>query len=205
MKNQEFNKIVSPFLPKEALDYCCHLWLQHAFHFKITRDRKSKLGDFRYTKANNKYTVTVNRGLNPYSFLITYLHEVAHVVTYRQFKNSCKPHGREWQENFRKLAEPLFDTSTFPSDIKLAFQNYLKDPAASTSGCAPLTLALRKYDQEADPSQQILATLAPGCKFIFKDRTFIKVGKKRTRALCKDLGNGRNYLISEVAQVCAVA
>ena len=204
MKNQEFNKIVSPHVPQEALDYCCQLWLQHSFHFKISRDRKSKLGDFRYTKSDNIYAVTVNRGLNPYAFLITYLHEVAHVVTYRQFKRTCKPHGREWQESFRLLAAPLLRPSVFPPDVLKAFQEYLKNPAASTSGCAPLTMALRRYDKEEE-NQQLLGALAMGCKFIFKDRTFIKVGKKRTRALCKDLGNGRNYLISEVAQVEAVA
>lgn len=204
MKDQNFIKAVAPFLPQEALEYCCHLWLQHSFTFKVSRDRKSKLGDFRYTKSSNQYAVTVNRGLNPYAFLITYLHEVAHVVTYRQFKSSCKPHGREWQENFKRLAIPVLHPKVFPPDILDAFHKYLKSPAASTSGCAPLTMALRHYDQGED-NQLLLGAVGTGCKFIFKDRTFIKIGKKRTRALCKDLGNGRNYLIPEVAQVEAVA
>ena len=204
MKHQEFSKIVAPLIPQCARDYCCQLWIQHSFSFTISRDRKSKLGDFRYNKANNQYTVTINRGLNLYAFLVTYLHEVAHVVTYRQFKGKCKPHGIEWQQNFRLLAVPLLHDSVFPPDILKPLQDYLEKPAASTSGCVPLSLALRRYDKEEE-GQQLLGALETGCKFVFKDRVFIKVGRKRTRALCKDLGNGRNYLISEVAQVQAVA
>lgn len=204
MKKQEFYKITAPFFPAAALEYCFLLWEQHQFNFKISKDRQTKLGDFRYHRDKNLYAITVNRGLNPYSFLITYIHEVAHVCTYRQFKNSCKPHGQEWQENFRKLAAPILNRAVFPEKVLVEFRNYLQSPAASTSGCMPLTIALRTYDKEVE-QQQILAAIKAGTKFIFKNRTFQKVKTKRTRALCKDLGNGRNYLIPEVAQVEAVA
>ena len=204
MKKQEYYKVTAPHFPAAALEYCFELWEQHKFNFKITRDRQTKLGDFRYHRLKNQYSVTVNRGLNPYSFLITYLHEVAHVVTYRQFKNTCKPHGVEWQENFRKLATPVLRRDVFPEKILQEFKKYLESPAASTSGCMPLTLALRTYDKE-DEQQQVLAAVRIGSRFVFKNRTFEKIGTKRTRALCKDLGNGRNYLIPEVAQVEAVA
>lgn len=204
MKEKEFIEIVAPFVPQEALDYCCWLWTEHSFSFKVTRDRKTKLGDFRYTRSDRKYAVTVNRGLNNYAFLITYLHEVAHVITYRQFKNKCKPHGPEWQQNFRQIATPLLNSIVFPVSILRPLQDYLKKPAASTSGCASLTMALRLYNKEEE-GVQMLAEIGSGCKFVFKDRTFMKVGKRRTRALCKDLGNGRDYLIPEVAQVISVA
>lgn len=203
MKENDFYKIVAPFVPEEALEYCYHLWREHSFSFTITRDRKTKLGDFRYNRTNDHYSVTVNRGLNPYAFLVTYLHEVAHVLTYRQFRNKCKPHGPEWQHNFRHLATPLLHSSVFPDDVLEPLKAYLIKPAASTSGCAPLTLALRLYNKEE--GLQILGSIASGCKFVFKNRMFIKTGRKRTRALCKDLGNGRNYLIPEVAEVFAVA
>lgn len=205
MKDKEFYKIVAPFVPAEALEYCCRLWAENSFSFTVSRDRKTKLGDFRYSRTNDHYSVTVNRGLNNYAFLITYLHEVAHVLTYRQFRNKCKPHGPEWQQNFRLIATPLLRPSVFPEDILGPLRGYLEKPAASTSGCAPLTIALRLYNKEKEEGLQMLGSVASGCKFVFKDRTFIKTGKKRTRALCRDLGNGRDYLIPEVAQVYAVA
>lgn len=204
MKKQEFYKVTAQHFPPAALEYCFELWDQHKFNFKITKDRQTKLGDFRYYRSKNLYAVTVNQGLNPYSFLITYIHEVAHVCTYRQFKNSCKPHGKEWQENFRKLATPILNREVFPEKVLLEFKKYLVNPAASTSGCMPLTIALRTYNKEEE-QLLILAAVKSGDRFVFKNRTFEKVGTKRTRALCKDLGNGRNYLIPEVAQVEAVA
>lgn len=204
MNKYEFYQLTTSHFPEAALDYCCDLWRLYDFTLKISKDRKTKLGDFRYTRLTNEYQVSVNKGLNPYAFLITYIHEVAHVCTYRRYKNKVKPHGPEWQQNFRQLAAPLLTSEVFPADILKPLMAYLQNPAASTSGCPPLTMALRCYDKQ-DHAQQLLAQLETGTKFIFKDRTFIKVGKKRTRALCQDLHNGRNYLIPEVAQVEAVA
>lgn len=205
MDKYEFYQLTKPHLPEAALDYCCDLWRLYDFTLKISKDRKTKLGDFRYNRLTNEYQVSVNKGLNPYAFLVTYIHEVAHVCTYRQYKNKVKPHGPEWQQNFRRLSAPLLNSEVFPASILKPFTAYLQNPAASTSGYAPLTMALRQYDGEQDVPQQLLAQLDTGTKFVFKDRTFIKVGKKRTRALCQDLRNGRNYLIPEVAQVEEVA
>lgn len=205
MKKQQFYKSVSQFFPQAALEYCYDLWIQHDFTFKVSKDRLTKLGDFRYHKISRQYQVSVNRGLNPYAFLLTYIHEVAHVHTYRQFKDRCKPHGREWQESFRQLAAPLLTPTVFPDDILQPLKSYLQNPAASTSGCMPLTIALRAYDRQTSEQQLLLAALETGTKFIFKNRTFLKIGRKRTRALCRDLQNGQNYLIPEVAQVQAVA
>lgn len=204
MKKEQFYRLTASYLPEAALDYCCNLWLLYDFALKISRDRKTKLGDFRYDSSKKQYSVSVNKGLNPYAFLVTYIHEVAHVYTYRQFGRKVKPHGPEWQQNFRKLAAPLLNTAVFPAEVLKSFQDYLINPAASTSGYLPLNMALRRHDPETEP-QLLLASLGEGSTFLFKNRTFVKVGKKRTRALCTDLANGRKYLISEGAQVKKVA
>ncbi|WP_017731272.1 SprT family zinc-dependent metalloprotease [Nafulsella turpanensis] len=204
MKKDQFYKVSAAHFPGAAIDYCCDLWLLYQFNFKISRDRQTKLGDFRYDKIKKTYQVTVNKGLNPYAFLVTYIHEVAHVDNYRQHGQKVKPHGPEWQQSFRKLAYPLLNTDVFPADVLKAFKDYLQKPAASSSGYLPLSLALRRYDTGIEESL-LLAHLDQGSKFIFKDRTFVKEGKKRTRAICTDLGNGRKYLIPEGAQVKKVA
>lgn len=204
MKKDQFYSLILNYLPEAAANYCCELWLLHDFSLKISRDRKTKLGDFRYDSRDKKYKISVNRGLNPYAFLVTYIHEVAHVYTYRTYGRKVRPHGPEWQQSFRQLAAPLLQGEVFPAEILKAFRDYLHNPAASTSGYLPLSLALRQYDAP-DESRLLLATLGQGSKFLFKERTFIKEATKRTRALCTDLGNGRKYLISEGAQVKKVA
>lgn len=204
MKKDQFYKVSSSYFPEAALDYCCDLWLLYQFNYKITRDRKTKLGDFRYDKRKDSYQITVNHGLNPYAFLITYIHEVAHVDNYKKNGGKVNPHGPEWQQSFRKLAEPLLNPEVFPADVLKAFKEYLRKPAASSGGYLPLSEALRRYDPGTEENL-LLAQLDDGSRFIFKDRTFVKEGKKRTRAICTDLGNGRKYLIPEAAQVSKVA
>lgn len=204
VKKEQFYKLAASHLPEVAIDYCCDLWLLYDFSLKISKDRKTKLGDFRYDSRGKKYSVSVNQGLNPYAFLVTYIHEVAHVYTYRQYGRKARPHGPEWQQSFRQLAAPVLNEEVFPAEVLIAFKNYLLNPAASTSGNLPLSMAIRQYDAKEE-SQLLLANLGEGSTFLFKNRTFVKVGTKRTRALCTDLGNGRKYLISEGAQVKKVA
>ena len=204
MNKDEFYRVSASHFPETALDYCCDLWLLYHFNFKITRDRKTKLGDFRYDKRKSIFQVTVNHGLNPYAFLITYIHEVAHVDNYKQYGGKVNPHGPEWQDSFRKLAEPLLNSEVFPAKVLKAFRDYLQKPSASSGGHLPLSEALHQYDSESRENL-LLAHLGEGSKFIFKDRTFVKEGRKRTRAICTDLRSGRKYLIPEAAQVNKVA
>jgi hypothetical protein len=55
--------------------------------------------------------ITVNVNLNPYNFLVTYLHEVAHLEVYRQYKRRQPPHGKAWKTHFRLLLIPVMSES----------------------------------------------------------------------------------------------
>ncbi|HAD34265.1 MAG TPA: hypothetical protein DCF44_07170 [Chitinophagaceae bacterium] len=44
--------------------------------------------------------MSVNGNLNSYHFLITLLHEIAHMLVWEQFRNRVKPHGLEWKHVF---------------------------------------------------------------------------------------------------------
>ena len=188
------------YLPAAAAQYCYDLWQQYAFHFKIDKKRSTKLGDWRYEPARDKHTITVNHDLNPYQFLVTYIHEVAHLVTFESFQNRVKPHGREWKDNFKSLLKPLIIPSIFPPDLIQVLESYLRNPRASSCADPHLFQAMSLYDQKRE-GEMLLSEIDPGGVFQFNDKLFQKEEKKRTRSVCLELRTGKKYLIPEIATV----
>ena len=72
----------------------------------ITRKRNTKHGDFRALPKGG-HQITVNEMPNPYRFLITTLHEIAHLIAFKDFGPRIKPHGKEWKHVFRKIMLPF--------------------------------------------------------------------------------------------------
>ncbi len=186
-------------VPDEALDYCCKLWIDFPFDFKIVRARSSKLGDYRYDPRQETHWVTVNQNLNTYQFLITFVHEVAHRIVHKAHSKQ-KPHGMEWKMCFQKLMLPLLRPEIFPEDILRVLARHMKNPKASSSADPRLMLALSQYDlsQYAGPT---LKEIDLDREFRFRKRTFRKLQEKRTRAVCLELNTQRRYLIPMMAEV----
>ena len=85
------------YLPDGSVPYVVHLLKTYPVRFRIVRPRKSKLGDFRVREGEDLPEITVNGDLNPYSFLITTVHEFAHLKTWMEYRFSAAPHGKEWK------------------------------------------------------------------------------------------------------------
>ncbi|OEK05961.1 SprT family zinc-dependent metalloprotease [Roseivirga misakiensis] len=186
-------------VPQAALSYCTQLWVEAPFDFKLTRARSSKLGDYRYDPKTANHSVTVNHDLNPYQFLITYVHEVAHRVVH-QPKSRQKPHGIEWKRTFQQLMLPLLRPEVFPDDILRALAKHMKNPKASTAADPKLLQAVSNYDLTKSDGPT-LRNLLPGQEFVFRKRAFRKIKTNRTRAVCLDLSNQRRYLIPILVEV----
>lgn len=195
-----FQSIIQNHVPPQSINYCTDLWEKAYFNFKVTRHRTSKLGDYRYHKVNKTHTITVNGSLNPYSFLITYIHEVAHLQVQLVFGNRILPHGREWKAEFKKLMTPLMNPAVFPDDLLKGLARHMKNPKASSLTDQNLVKILRKYDIKSNDGM-VLAKVEKGGQFIFRERYFKKIETKRTRALCLELKTGRKYLIAETAYI----
>lgn len=145
------------------------------------------------------HTVTVNQDLNPYQFLITYVHEVAHRRVHK-VRAGQKPHGMEWKMCFQKLMLPLLRPEIFPEDILRLLAKHMKNPKASSTADIKLMLALSQYDVSRD-SGPTLKEVALDREFKFRKRTFRKLQEKRTRAVCLELNTQRRYLIPMLAEV----
>lgn len=190
---------IIPYLPPASINLVNHQFSTIRVNITITRKRATKHGDYRQPEKG-VHRISINQTLNQYAFLITLLHELAHAQCTEQYGRRAKPHGREWKTLFRDLLLPHVMRNVFPVDLAIELQRHLKNPKASSSSDHGLTRCLRKYD-EGDP-KTLLDDLSVGDTFLLgRARIFEKGVKKRTRHLCKELQNGRQYLISGIAEV----
>jgi len=199
LKTDKHNIVFEKYLPQTSVSYCLELWNSLGFNLKITPDRTSKFGDYRYNPNNNTHTISINGSLNPYAFLVTYIHEVAHKITFDQYQNRVNPHGKEWKYEFKKLMLPMLREQIFPLDILNPLALHMKNPKATSVSDPKLFEALNKYNP---PTTDILLKDVPiGNHFLFRDTIYKKVEIKRTRAVCEAVSVKKKYLISQSAPV----
>lgn len=199
----ELLPVFQKHLPENAIPYCVQLWEESTFHFFVKPPRNSKLGDFRYRKDRTIQTITLNSDLNPYQFLLTYIHEVAHLRAFARYGTSHAPHGSEWKSLFKLLLEPLLHESVFPRDILVPLKLHMKNPSASSARDLFLMKEMSKYDVGNPTSQPsfFLADLAPHTHFELGGRKFKKGETRRTRILCEEVDTGKKFLVSRLAKV----
>lgn len=187
------------FLPKDCAPLIAEYIYDYNVKFRISKPRQTKLGDYRKDPRESFHRISVNGDLNPYSFLVTTLHEFAHLTTFEKFGPSVKPHGKEWKAEFRKFLLEFINRGVFPKDLEVALMNYTLNPKATSCSDPKLLMELRKFTQKVpDP---ILEELNNGELFQFQNRIFEKIQKRRTRVKCRDIERNRYYLINAVAEV----
>lgn len=194
-----FRDLLEDKVPQASIDYCVALWEEAPFRFKLSKARSSKLGDYRYDPRTKSHQVTVNENLNPYQFLITYIHEVAHRRVH-QTNRRLKAHGVHWKNEFKRLLLPVLNDGVFPDEVLRPLAKHMKNPKASTASDPVLFAALANCNAKVG---QRLVDLDAGVEFKLRNRRFRLLEKKRTRALCLDLDNNRRYLIPMIAEVKA--
>lgn len=179
-----------------------HYYLQHyKVHLTVTRQRQSILGDYRHAYAGKTHRISVNGNLNTYSFLITLLHELAHLFTYERFGHRVASHGKEWKDEFGKILAQFVSKKVFPPDVETSLLQTLKNPAASSCGDEKLLRVLRNYDVRKE-GFYLVEQLPENTLFKIKpDRIFKKGPKIRTRYKCMEVATGKLYLFSGVYEV----
>ncbi len=193
------SKIIN-YVPQKATRLLDLLLEKYPFELKIKKNRKTKHGDFR-TSHKGPYKISINSDLNKFRFLITLIHEIAHLVAYKNFGNK-KPHGREWKETFKQLMLPFLNDSIFPSEILSPLAHYLINPKARTDADFNLSLALRLYDEKTD--KKLIFEIETGTCFEHNKRVFKKGVKRRTRYECIEIQTQRKYLFQQNAEVTCV-
>ncbi len=189
------------YIPAGVLEPVVAYLKQYKVHLTITRERKSVLGDYRHRYNNANHRISINGNLNSYAFLITFLHELAHLLVFEQFGNKVQAHGKEWKNVFAQLLRGFINKETFPQDIKQELQISLNNPAASSCAEEGLMRVLRRYNEEQS-SFQLVEELLPGTLFRIKSgQVFKKEEKLRKRFKCTEVKTGKMYLFSPVYEV----
>ena len=100
--------------------------------------------------ADGRHQITVNSSLNTYRFLITLIHEIAHLVAFEKYGRYIKPHGIEWKRTFQQLMLPYINPEVFPSKLLPVIAHHFKNPRASSDTDEKLAYALKQYDPAND-------------------------------------------------------
>ncbi len=199
MNRQNLEQGLSKYIPQETVSSICDLIIELKVHLRVSKQRSSKLGDYRPPHDGKGHRISVNHNLNSYSFFITLVHELAHLLAWNRYQNSVDPHGREWKAFFQNLMVPYLGKNIFPEDVESALQRYLKNPAASSCSDPHLYKILTRYDERPVIH---LDDLPIGTKFgINNGMIFIKGEKRRTRYRCIEQRSGRAYFVSGIAEV----
>jgi SprT protein len=180
-----------------SLDYLNH----YGVHLTITRERKSVLGDYRHATRTSNHRISVNGNLNPYSFLITLIHELAHLVTFMEYGNQVQSHGKEWKGIYRKMLEEFIRLPVFPADILAALKKSLHNLPASSCADEDLMRVLKRHDKNAGELLLVEQIPEGGC-FSLEDKRVFRKGKKlRKRYQCVEIATGKLYLFSPIYEV----
>jgi len=200
-KNEAPLDYLRRWIPSAAAPLIMEYLNHYQVHLTITRERKSVLGDYRHATRDQNHRISVNGNLNHWSFLITLIHELAHLVTFMEYSNRVQSHGKEWKTIYRKMLEEFIRLSIFPADILAALKKNLHDLPASSCADEGLMRVLRRYDENSGELMLVEQIPEGGCFSLEDNRVFRKGKKLRKRYQCVELATGKLYLFSPIYEV----
>ncbi|MFN9369329.1 MAG: SprT-like domain-containing protein [Planctomycetia bacterium] len=174
-------------------------------HVRVTRPRRTKLGDHRPPgRGWRTHRISINDDLNPYAFLTTLVHEIAHAAAWERHhlgRRRIMPHGAEWKAAFAEMLAPVVGRGLLPADVEAALARTMLRPAAATCSDRDLALTLARYDP-LDPGIIRAEQLAAGTWFRVDDGTVFCAGRVlRTRRLCIEAESGSEYVVHGLTKV----
>ena len=186
------------YLPTNTYEAVLQYLQHYKVHLTVAKERKSILGDYRSKTQSQAHRISVNGNLNQFAFLITLLHELAHLLAFEKWGHLILSHGKEWKTVFAQLLAQFIEKDVFPPDIKQALLQSLHDPAASSCADEKLLRVLKTYDKKKD-DLLFVEDIPEGGLFKTHDGKVFKKGERlRKRFRCEEVKTKRVYLFSPV-------
>jgi len=201
MKKQTSINQLKTFIPDNSINYYINIFDKYKFLFLIKRPRQRKLGDFKVDLKTNQLTITINNNLHPYQFHLTFLHELAHLITHINYGLKVKPHGNEWKTEYKKLITESIEKNIFKGEIVDILKKCYLQKTGFSSNCSKFDLFVKNLENLFWLSVEDIPV---NTVFMLKtnNRQFKKLKKRRTRYICEEVQTKRQYLVSKDAEVC---
>lgn len=189
------------YIPGNSYDLLMPLIYEHKVHLTITKKRESKLGDYRNAHSGKHHRITINADLDKYTFLITLIHELAHLLVFEKHGNNVQAHGKEWKSQYAELLKGFIQKLIFPQDIIKALEISINNPAATSCAEDYLSRVLRNYSLKKSKTKMIEEVEEGKVFSIENGRRFIKGTKLRKRFKCQEVSTRKWFLFSPVYEV----
>ncbi|MBP2617339.1 SprT-like domain-containing protein [Chryseobacterium jejuense] len=184
------------YLPQNTLNYLRIWFSDYYIHIKVTRNRNSKLGDYRKL-PDNSHEITVNSTLTPQLFFFVLTHELAHLIAFEKYGRRISPHGNEWKETFRNML--LESLEIYDEELKPVIVKFSKSPKANFMASPDLVRYF--HTEKQDDSLHFIEQLQKGEFFIYRNEKYLLEGLIKKNYLCKNLATGRKYSFKPLARV----
>ncbi len=192
---------LNEYLPDNSFEQVADYLQLYKVHLTLTKQRQSVLGDYRNAVHGKNHRISINSNLNKFSFLITLLHELAHLIAFEKFSNRIQAHGKEWKSVYKNLLADFVSKKIFPADIEHVLYQSMQNPAASSCAEEGLMRVLRKYDNKKEGIVLIEDLSANSLFKIDDERVFQKGDRLRKRFRCTEKKTGLVYLFNPVYEV----
>jgi len=193
-------EVLAPYLPENALLPAFKLIQTHQVHLKIVKERTTRHGDYR-RGMDGRHQITINANLNKYRFLMTLIHEIAHLVAIEQYGRHIKPHGTEWKMTFQRLMVPFIHPAVYPSQMLPLLARHFRNPSASSDTDAALSIALKQFDTNS-AEVFFIYEVPLGSHFKISSGKIFKRGPLRIKRFeCLEVSSGRMYTFKPNAEV----
>lgn len=189
-------KSLEKYLPQNTLKYLRIWFSDYYIHIKVTRNRNSKLGDYRKL-PDNSHEITVNSTLTPQLFFFVLTHELAHLIAFEKYGRRISPHGNEWKETFRNML--LESLEIYDEELKPIIIKFSKSPKANFMASPDLVRYF--HTEKQDDTLQFIEELQKGEFFIYRNEKYLLEGLVKKNYLCKNLATGRKYSFKPLARV----
>lgn len=184
------------YLPQNTLLYLKKWFSSHYIYIKVTKNRNSKLGDYRKLR-DNSHEITINSTLAPQLFFFVLTHELAHLIAFEKFGRKIAPHGTEWKHTFREMLLESIDV--YEEDLKPVIIKFSRSPKANFMASPDLVKYFHIENQDDD--EVYIEKLSKGENFIYRDEKYLLEGLIKKNYLCMNLATGRKYSFKPLARV----
>ncbi|ASW75308.1 transcription elongation protein SprT [Chryseobacterium piperi] len=184
------------YLPSNTLQYLKVWFSDYYIHIKITRNRNSKLGDYRKL-PDHSHEITINSTLVPELFFFVLTHELAHLIAFEKYGRRILPHGNEWKATFRLML--LESIEAYSEDLRPIINRFSKSPKANFMASPDLVKYF--HIEKQDDKLQFIEELQKGDYFMYRNEKYFLEGLIKKNYLCKNLATGRKYSFKPLARV----